>query len=29
MSCMIPARKLSIAWGDDKRYWNWTTMPDS
>ncbi|KEH42966.1 putative phloem protein [Medicago truncatula] len=28
-SCMLSARSLSIAWGDDKRYWNWINMPDS
>ncbi|KAJ0081735.1 hypothetical protein Patl1_11268 [Pistacia atlantica] len=25
----IHARGLSIAWGDDKRYWNWTYKPDT
>ncbi|XP_031273975.1 protein PHLOEM PROTEIN 2-LIKE A1-like [Pistacia vera] len=25
----IHARGLSITWGDDKRYWNWTYKPDT
>jgi len=28
-SFMLSARSLSIAWGDDKRYWDWINMPDS
>ncbi|KAJ1409314.1 Phloem protein 2-like [Sesbania bispinosa] len=26
---MLSARDLSISWGDDTRYWNWTTLPES
>lgn len=26
---MLAARSLSIAWGNDDRYWNWIAMPDS
>ncbi|XP_058744429.1 F-box protein PP2-B10-like [Vicia villosa] len=26
---MLAARSLSISWGDDERYWNWITMPNS
>ncbi|XP_045809089.1 F-box protein PP2-B11-like [Trifolium pratense] len=26
---MLAARSLTIAWGDDRRYWNWIAMSDS
>jgi len=26
---MLAARSLHISWGEDDRYWIWTTMPDS
>ncbi|EOA35585.1 hypothetical protein CARUB_v10020797mg [Capsella rubella] len=26
---MMAARSLSIAWGDDQRYWHWITLPDT
>ncbi|XP_078152712.1 F-box protein PP2-B11-like [Carex rostrata] len=26
---MLSARALGIVWGDDTRYWNWITLPDS
>ncbi|KAK9152417.1 hypothetical protein Syun_010726 [Stephania yunnanensis] len=28
VSVMLYARNLSITWGDDKRYWTWTFMPE-
>ncbi|XP_058744406.1 F-box protein PP2-B10-like [Vicia villosa] len=26
---MLAARSLTIVWGDDQRYWNWISTPDS
>jgi len=26
---MLAARSLAIVWGDDERYWNWISLPDS
>ncbi|XP_050254508.1 F-box protein PP2-B10-like [Quercus robur] len=26
---LLPARELTIAWGDDPRYWRWVSLPES